>query len=70
MKDVRVAAVQMESAPGDKDGNFELKFMRPGEQYIQVAPFNFDPAQAPAGTTVTLTLEAGETKEGVELTGK
>jgi hypothetical protein len=49
------------------DGTFELKFIRPGEQHIQVAPFWLDPRQGPAGTSQTLTLKAGEVKEGVEL---
>ncbi len=49
------------------DGTFELKFIRPGEQSIQVAPFWLDPRQAPAGTSQPLTLKPGEIKEGVEL---
>jgi len=48
------------------DGTFELKFIRPGEQAIQVAPFWLDPRQAPVGTNQTLTLKPGEMKEGVE----
>jgi protocatechuate 3,4-dioxygenase beta subunit len=50
----------------DADGRFELKFIRPGEQYIQAAPFWLDAAQAPAGTQL-LELTAGELHEGVEL---
>jgi protocatechuate 3,4-dioxygenase beta subunit len=43
----------------DADGRFELKFIRPGEQYIQAA-------QAPGGMQL-LELTAGELHEGVEL---
>ncbi len=49
------------------DGTFELKFVRPCEQYIQVGPHWLDPRQAPAGTSQTLTLKPGDIKEGVEL---
>ena len=51
----------------DKDGNFELKFVRPTEQFIQVAPFWLDAEQAPKNSTVKMTLEAGQTKDGIEL---
>ena len=49
------------------DGTFDLKFIRPGEQYIQVAPFWLDAKQAPAGTSRAVKLEPGQTKEGVSL---
>jgi hypothetical protein len=49
------------------DGTFDLKFIRAGEQYIQVAPFWLDAAQAPAGTSQTVMLAPGQTKEGVSL---
>lgn len=48
------------------DGTFELKFVRPAEQHIQVYPFWLDPRQAPEGTSHTLTLKPGEIKERVE----
>jgi protocatechuate 3,4-dioxygenase beta subunit len=48
------------------DGTYELKFIRPGEQFIQVAPFWLDARQAPEGTSRTLTLEPGEREEGVD----
>jgi hypothetical protein len=48
------------------DGTYELKFIRPGKQYIQVAPFWLDAAQAPEGTNHTLTLRPGESKDGVD----
>ncbi len=44
------------------DGTFELRFVRGGEQFIQVAPFWLDPRLAPPGTTQTLVLKPGETK--------
>jgi hypothetical protein len=49
------------------DGSFTLKFIRPGEHFIQVAPFWLDARQAPAETTRSMTLSEGETKAGVEL---
>jgi beta-lactamase regulating signal transducer with metallopeptidase domain/protocatechuate 3,4-dioxygenase beta subunit len=50
-----------------EDGTFELRFIRPGEQYIQVAPFWLFAEQAPDKTTRKLKLKAGETVEGVRL---
>ena len=52
----------------NEDGSFELKFIRPGKQHIQVSPFWFDVAEAPEGSSVTLDLAAGEVREAVELT--
>lgn len=48
------------------DGTYELKYVRPGEQFLQVAPFWLDARQAPAGSSRTLTLAPGETKVDVE----
>ncbi|MGC8642315.1 MAG: carboxypeptidase regulatory-like domain-containing protein [Isosphaeraceae bacterium] len=48
------------------DGTFTLKFIRPGEQFIQVAPFWGDVRQAPRGTSKMLSLSASEVKEGVD----
>jgi protocatechuate 3,4-dioxygenase beta subunit len=50
------------------DGTFELRFISAGDQSIQVEPFWLDAQQAPPGTSRTLTLVEGETREGVELT--
>jgi len=50
------------------DGAFTLRFVRAGEQHIQVAPFWLYASGAPAGTSRTLTLAEGETKSGVDLT--
>lgn len=49
-----------------EDGTYELKFLRPAEQSIQVAPFWIDPTQAPLGSYVTLTLGPGESRDGVD----
>jgi hypothetical protein len=49
------------------DGSYELKFIRPGEQFIQVAPFWLDAKHAPEGTNQTLMLKPGESKEHVDL---
>ncbi len=48
------------------DGSYELKFVRAGEQFIQVAPFWLDARQAPEGTSQTVNLAPGETKDGVD----
>ena len=49
------------------DGTFELRFVRPGEQWVQVAPFWLSGADAPPGTSRTLTLRAGQVVENVGL---
>ncbi|XZE48873.1 carboxypeptidase-like regulatory domain-containing protein [Planctomycetaceae bacterium SH248] len=49
------------------DGTFELKFIRPGEHYIQVEPFAFPSVETPQPSTAIVTLKAGEVLEGVEL---
>jgi len=48
------------------DGTYELKFVRPGEQFIQVAPFWLDARDAPDGTSHTLTLAPGKSTDGVD----
>ena len=53
-----------------EDGTFELRFVRPGEQYIQAAPFWLFAEEAPADTTKRLKLTAGQTVEGVTLTAR
>jgi hypothetical protein len=47
------------------DGRFELRFIRPGKHFIQVAPFWLDARQAPEGTSRPLTLAPGESKADV-----
>jgi protocatechuate 3,4-dioxygenase beta subunit len=54
----------------DKDGNFELKHIRPGEAMIQAEPFWLDPKTAPAASTNIIEIEAGQVKEGVEITSQ
>ena len=49
------------------DGTFELKFVRPAGQFVQVYPFWMDAEQAPAGTSKTLELKPGEVVEGIKL---
>jgi hypothetical protein len=51
----------------DADGRFELKFIRPSKQHIQVYPFWLFADQAPKGTSQTVILEPGEVREGIEL---
>ncbi|MHB1562283.1 MAG: carboxypeptidase regulatory-like domain-containing protein, partial [Isosphaeraceae bacterium] len=48
------------------DGTYELKFIRPGQQFVQVAPFWLDARQAPEWSSRTLNLRAGEAAEGVD----
>jgi hypothetical protein len=47
----------------DKDGNYELKFVRPAEMMIQVEPFWLSAGEAPGESTQTVTFQAGETQE-------
>lgn len=51
----------------DADGNFELKFIRPGEHHIQVEPFWLSGGDAPGASSVRVRLGAGEVQEGIEL---
>jgi protocatechuate 3,4-dioxygenase beta subunit len=51
------------------DGSFELRFVRPGEHYIQAAPFWLTAEEAPPRSTKKLSLKAGETVAGIELLG-
>jgi protocatechuate 3,4-dioxygenase beta subunit len=50
-----------------EDGSFELRFIRPGDQFIQAAPFWLAAEEAPGGSTRRLRLVAGEKMEGIEL---
>jgi protocatechuate 3,4-dioxygenase beta subunit len=51
----------------DKNGRFELKFVRPGEHNIQAAPFWLRAKNAPDGTSVRVKAEAGQTTADVKL---
>jgi thiol-disulfide isomerase/thioredoxin len=50
-----------------EDGTFELKFVRPGKQYIQVSPFWLSAADARGSSSVVIDLKPGEVREGIEL---
>jgi hypothetical protein len=52
-----------------EDGTFELRFVRPGEHYIQAAPFWLTAEEAPGNSTRRLRLTAGETVEAIALVG-
>lgn len=52
------------------DGTFELRFIRPGEHYIQAAPFWLAAEEAPDGSTHIATLAAGQVLERIQLIGK
>jgi protocatechuate 3,4-dioxygenase beta subunit len=73
-KDVRAADAQRRdnryyhpTTKTDANGDFELKFVGPGKQYIQAEPYWLDPAQAPKGTSAVVELKEGATVEGVEI---
>lgn len=51
-----------------EDGTFELRFVRPSEQFVQAAPFWLTAEEAPPAGTKKLRLEAGQVVEGVVLT--
>jgi protocatechuate 3,4-dioxygenase beta subunit len=53
----------------DKNGDFVLKYVRPGSQMILVAPFVYnDLLRSPPGTITTVNLAPGQTLDGVKLT--
>jgi beta-lactamase regulating signal transducer with metallopeptidase domain/protocatechuate 3,4-dioxygenase beta subunit len=52
-----------------EDGSFELRCVRPGEQFIQAGPFWWRVEQSPAHTTRKVGLAAGEMVEGIDLVG-
>ena len=54
----------------DTDGNFELKFIRPGKHYIQAYPFWLTAEQAPEGASQVIEVKAGEIVENIELVGE
>jgi len=58
------------TAETDADGKFTIKFARPGEAFVQVAPFWLDPKEAPPGTTAKIEIKPGETQGGIELTAQ
>src|SRR5262249_20419817 len=49
------------------DGTFSLKFVRPGEHYVQVAPFWLEAKQAPEGTSQIVSVAADQTVADIEL---
>ena len=51
----------------DKDGKYALKFVRPGENTVQVAPFWLLANQAPQGTSKVVVAKEGEVHEGIDL---
>jgi Carboxypeptidase regulatory-like domain len=54
----------------DADGNFELKFVRPGDVLVQVEPFfmKSDFGQTPPIAATQVTVSENEVKEGVRVT--
>ena len=58
------------TARTNADGTFELKFVRPGDQLIQSAPFWGRAEDAPAASTKRVTVEAGQTLSDVRLTSE
>ncbi len=54
----------------DAEGNFELKFVAPGEHYVQAAPFWLDPTEAPEGSTQVVAAAVDAPVKGVTLVRK
>ncbi|MES1213085.1 MAG: hypothetical protein ABUL64_00725, partial [Singulisphaera sp.] len=48
-------------------GTFELKFVRPGKQFIQCAPLYLDAREAPAPLSMLIELAAGQVIEDIKL---
>ena len=51
----------------DQNGEFEIGFIRPGEHYIQVEPFQMNAEDASSESSVIVEVSEGETKDGIEL---
>jgi beta-lactamase regulating signal transducer with metallopeptidase domain len=51
----------------DKDGRYEIKFIRPGEHAVQVAPFWLQSDKAPPDTNWMVVIKEGESIEGPDL---
>ncbi|MFX4899095.1 hypothetical protein ABTB86_19870, partial [Acinetobacter baumannii] len=54
----------------DAEGNFELKFVRPGKHFLQVEPFWLSAEEAPDSSTKVIEVKPGEVLEGIELIGQ
>ncbi|WP_165221564.1 M56 family metallopeptidase [Aquisphaera insulae] len=54
------------AATTNQDGVYELKFVRPGMQFVHVSPIFYDANWTPDTGSQTLDLSAGETREGVD----
>jgi beta-lactamase regulating signal transducer with metallopeptidase domain len=50
----------------DENGNYELRFISPGEQHIQVEPFWLQADQAPKGSTQVVTIKSDAVLEGID----
>jgi len=51
----------------NEDGTFEVRYIRPGEHFIQVEPFWMEAENAPAESSVEIEIEEGGAKEGIDL---
>ena len=51
----------------DKDGRYEIKYIRPGEHAVQVAPFWLQSDKAPPESNWNVVIEEGQTIEGPDL---
>lgn len=51
----------------DGNGAFEIRFVAPGEHFVQAKPFWLDPAEAPEGTSQTVVASPESPVESVEL---
>lgn len=55
------------AAKTDDNGQFEIRFVRPGKHYIQVEPLWLNPEEGPAASYQFIEVKEGETKDGIEL---
>jgi beta-lactamase regulating signal transducer with metallopeptidase domain/protocatechuate 3,4-dioxygenase beta subunit len=51
----------------DEKGEFEFRFVRPGEHYVQADPFWLAAEDADSDTSKRISVKAGETVDGIEL---
>jgi protocatechuate 3,4-dioxygenase beta subunit len=51
----------------NENGEFELRFVRPGEHFVQADPFWLVAEQADGDASQRITVEAGQTVDGIKL---
>ncbi|MBX3413169.1 MAG: carboxypeptidase regulatory-like domain-containing protein [Pirellulales bacterium] len=73
--EVRAAAIDkrdhryyLPTTKTDQQGSYELRFIAPGEQWIQVEPFYLDASEAPQTRTRKVMVASDRTVDGIDFT--